>query len=95
MARIEREEVDVYSGPFASPDTTESRSLMQAVKGFSMEKWLCWVSMGVAGLLFLLFALDFAIRFPFNQVSRTVDILGVVASALVFYLAWDAYKDIK
>ena len=32
---------------------------MQAVKGLSMEKWLCWGSMGVAGFLLLLFVLDF------------------------------------
>ena len=31
---------------------------MQAVKGLFMEKWLCWGSMGVAGLLLLLFILD-------------------------------------
>ena len=31
---------------------------MVAVKGLSMEKWLCWGSIGVAGLLLLLFLLD-------------------------------------
>jgi hypothetical protein len=68
---------------------------MQAVKGISMEKWLCWISMGVAGLLFLLFALDLAIKIPFSQVSKPVDIIGIVTSALVFYLAWDAYRDLR
>jgi hypothetical protein len=69
---------------------------MLAVKGISsMEKWLCYVSMGIAGLLFLLFALDLGLGFPFSKVSTLVDILGVVASGLVLYLAWDAYKDLR
>ena len=68
---------------------------MLAVKGLSMEKWLCWVSMGVAGLLFLLFALDLGLGFPFSQVSTLVDILGIVTSGIVLYLAWDAYKDLR
>jgi hypothetical protein len=68
---------------------------MQAVKGISMEKWLCWVSMGVAGLLFLLFLLDILVKIPFSQVSSTVDILGILTSGLVFYLAWDAYRDLR
>ena len=42
---------------------------MQAVRGLSMEKWLCWGSIGVAGVLGLLFLLDFfigrSLGFPF------------------------------
>jgi len=68
---------------------------MQAVKGISMEKWLCWVSMGVAGVLLLLFVMDLALGFPFSRVSLVVDILGVVVSAIVGYLGWDAYKDLR
>jgi hypothetical protein len=68
---------------------------MQAVKGISMEKWLCWISMGVAGLLFLLFLLDFFLSFPFSGVSPLIDILGIITSALVFYLGYDAYKDLR
>ena len=68
---------------------------MQAVKGFSMEKWLCWASMGVAGLLALLFLVDLFLKFPFSQVSRFVDIVGILASGIVFYLAWDAYRDLS
>ncbi len=68
---------------------------MQAVKGPSMEKWLCRGSMGVAGLLFLLFLLDIAIGFPFQKVNVAVDVFGILASGLVFYLAWDAFKDLR
>ena len=68
---------------------------MQAVKGISMEKGLCWASMGVAGFLLLLFLLDLFTGFPFSKVSTPVDVLGVLTSGLVLYLAWDAYKDLR
>ena len=68
---------------------------MQGVKTISMEKGLCWASMGVAGLLLLLFLLDFFTGIPFSQVSKPVDMLGVLTSGLVLYLAWDAYKDLR
>jgi len=68
---------------------------MQAVKGISMEKWLCWSSMGVAGFLLLLFVLDLLLGFPFSTVSSLVDIIGILASALVLFLGWDAYQDLR
>jgi hypothetical protein len=68
---------------------------MQALKGLFMEKWLCWGSMGVAGLLLLLFILDLVLKIPFAGISPTVDIFGIIASALVFYLAWDAFRDLR
>jgi hypothetical protein len=68
---------------------------MQAVKGLSMEKWLCWGSMGVAGFLMLLFLLDLFLGFPFGRLSMMVDIVGLLACGVVGYLAWDAYKDLR
>jgi hypothetical protein len=68
---------------------------MLAVMRPSMEKWLCRGSMGVAGLLLLLFLLDLILGIPFQRVSGAVDVFGVIASGLVFYLAWDAFKDLK
>lgn len=59
-----------------------------------MDKWLCWGSMGVAGFLLLLFLLDMLLSFPFGGVSTFVDILGILASGLVLYLAWDASRDL-
>jgi hypothetical protein len=67
---------------------------MQALKGIFMEKWLCWSSMGVAGLLLLLFLLDLLAGFPFGGVSAAVDIFGIIGSGLVLYLAYDASKDL-
>jgi hypothetical protein len=68
---------------------------MQAVKGIFMEKWLCWSSMGIAGLLILLFVLDLLLQVPFGGISTTVDIFSIVASALVLYLAYDASRDLR
>ncbi len=68
---------------------------MYAVKGLSMEKWLCWGSMGVAGLLLLLFVADLAAGIPFGRVSILVDVFGGLASALVLYLAYDAFRDLR
>jgi hypothetical protein len=68
---------------------------MLALKGLFMEKWLCWGSMGVAGLLLLLFLLDVILQIPFGGVSRIVDIFGILASGLVLYLAFDAARDLR
>ncbi len=68
---------------------------MQAVKGLSMEKWFCWGAMGVAGLLLLLFVLDLVMGIPFGGIWKGVDIVFIVASALVLYLAFDAFRDLK
>lgn len=66
---------------------------MWAVKGLLMEKWLCWASMGISGLVLLLFILDFAIGIPFGQLSPLVDILGAIACAIILYLSFDTLKE--
>jgi hypothetical protein len=68
---------------------------MQAVKGLFMEKWLCWGSMGVAGLLLLLFLLDLFLSFPFGGISKTVDVLIILSCGVVLYLAYDAFRDLR
>jgi hypothetical protein len=69
---------------------------MQAVRGLSMEKWLCWGSLAVAILMLLLFILDLAAGVPFGgrTVSgmMTVDILGLLMSVLLLYMSWDAMR---
>jgi hypothetical protein len=60
-----------------------------------MDKWLCWASMGVAGLLLLLFILDMFLGLPFGGISKVVDVFGVLASGVVLYLAWDASRDLR
>jgi hypothetical protein len=67
---------------------------MVAVKGLSMEKWLCWGSIGVAGLLLLLFLLDLFTGFPFYGISPAVDIMGAICCAILVYLGWNALRDL-
>ncbi len=70
---------------------------MLALKGLSMEKWMCWGSMGVAGLLLVLFVLDMipGLNFPFGGVSVIVDVVGALACGIVGYLAYDAFRDLR
>jgi hypothetical protein len=51
--------------------------------------------MGVAGLLLLLFVLDLVLGIPFSGINSIVDILGIIASGIVVYLAWDAFRDLR
>jgi len=74
---------------------------MNALRGLLMEKWLCWGSLGVAGVLLLVFLLDLFAGFPFSagvpqgQSSpfMLVDVAGIIGSGIVGYLAWNAFRD--
>src|SRR4051812_29191642 len=88
-------QLTVDAGTVAHDHPRDRGSLMIAVKGLFMEKWLCIGSMGVAGLLILLFVLDVAMSFPFGGTSVVVDIFGILASGIVLYLGWDAFKDLR
>jgi hypothetical protein len=71
-------------------------------KGRAMEKVLCFGSLGIAILMFLIFTLDFVVGVPFappkddkGNPFAFVDVLGILASGIVAYLAWNASKDLK
>ena len=66
-----------------------------AVKGLEMEKWLCWASLGVAGLMLLLFLLDLFLSVPFGGISKVVDVFSILAAGVLLYLSWDALKDLR
>jgi hypothetical protein len=70
---------------------------MLALKGLAMETRLCWASLGIAGVLLLLFILDLITGFPFgiSSISPTVEIICIICCALVGYLAWDALQDVR
>ena len=67
-----------------------------AVKGWAMEKYMCYGALGVAALMALLFLLDIVAKFPFGGGSFLVaDILGLIAAGIVGYLGFNALRDLK
>lgn len=53
-------------------------------------------SMVVAGVVALLAISDLATGVPFTGVhSKLMDVLFLVAAAIVGYLSWDAYRDLR
>jgi threonine/homoserine/homoserine lactone efflux protein len=61
----------------------------------TMEKRLCWGAIGVAGVVLFLFLLDLLVSFPFGGISPVVDIISILGSGLVLFLAWDALRDLR
>jgi hypothetical protein len=60
-----------------------------------MPKALTISAMVIAGLLFLLFGLDLAVGIPFGQASMMMDVGVVVSSALLGYMSWSVYRELK
>jgi hypothetical protein len=61
-----------------------------------MEKYMCYGALGVAAVMFLLFLLDLVAGFPFGGGSFLLaDVFGLLASAVVAYLAFNASRDLK
>ena len=58
-----------------------------------MIKKMIFASMGVAGLVTLLSILDLSISWPFAGYSLTLDILLLVAAAIIGYLSWETYRE--
>ena len=59
-----------------------------------MEKWLCMGAMIVAGLLVLIYGIDLAIKFPFNRVAPTQDILLIIAGGLVLWQGYETWREV-
>ncbi len=60
-----------------------------------MAKKMVIGSMAAAGFVALLALLDLVAKVPFDGFSKTMDILFLLAAAIVLYLGWDAYKDLR
>lgn len=58
-----------------------------------MVKRMIYGSMGAAALVALLSILDLSVKFPFAGYSLTLDILLLIASAIVGYLSWETYRE--
>ncbi len=76
---------------------------MLALRGAVMEKGLCWAAIGVSGLLFVIFLLDLVAGIPFSSGTPAdksspfvmVDIMGLLAAAIIAYLGYNALRDIQ
>jgi hypothetical protein len=58
-----------------------------------MARALTILGMVVAVLIFCLFAVDLAIRMPFERASGLLDTTLIICSAILGYLSWSAYKE--
>lgn len=57
---------------------------------------MCYGALGVAALMLLLFVLDLVAGFPFGGGSFVAaDILGILASAVVGFLGYNALQEVK
>ena len=54
-------------------------------------------SLVVAGLVALAAICDLVLGVPFSgsEHTRTMDVLFIIAAAIVGYLGWDAYRDLR
>lgn len=58
-----------------------------------MIKNMIFASMGIAGLVAVLSILDLSLKFPFAGYSLSLDIMLLVASAIIGYLSWETYRE--
>jgi hypothetical protein len=58
-----------------------------------MPKMLTIAGMVIAALLFLVFGLDLAIRFPFSREVWIADVLFLVCAAILGYMSWLTYRE--
>jgi len=59
-----------------------------------MTKKLIFGAMGAAGLVALLAVLDLTpVHWPFGGYSMSMDILYLVAAALVLFMGWETYRE--
>jgi hypothetical protein len=58
-----------------------------------MSKKLIFGSMAAAGVVALLSTLDLALKVPFGGYSLTMDILYLVAAAVILFMCWESYRE--
>jgi hypothetical protein len=58
-----------------------------------MSKKLIFGSMAFAGVVALLSIVDLALKVPFSGYSTTMDVLYLVAAAIILYMCWDSYRE--
>jgi hypothetical protein len=77
--------------------------LLLVGKGATMEKWMSLGSIVVAAIMLLVFLADIVAGWPFSGSTPPgkdspfllVDIGGIIASGVVGYLGYNAFRDAK
>ena len=60
-----------------------------------MSKAMTIAGMVVAGLLALVFTLDLGLKIPFDRANWLMDAGALIAAAVLGYLSWDAFREVK
>ena len=62
-----------------------------------MDKKLCIGALAVAGVMLLLFLLDILLGIPFGGSGpfTYIDIIGIIASGVLLYMAFNAYREVR
>lgn len=60
-----------------------------------MPKIMTIAGMVIALVVLLLFGLDLALGFPFQGANLIMDIGMVVASVVLAYLSWSAFRELR
>ncbi len=58
-----------------------------------MARALTIMGMVVAALIFCLFAIDLAIKIPFERASVPMDVMSIVCAGILGYLSWVTFKE--
>lgn len=81
----------------STPSSAGEHCFRQAARGWTMDKKLCIASMAVGGVMLLVFLLDLIVGFPFGGSGPFVyiDIIGILCSAVVLYLGFHAWREVR
>ena len=58
-----------------------------------MPKALCIAGIVIAALLFLVFGIDLAVKFPFGGADLLMDGAFMVSSLILAYLSWSTWRE--
>ncbi|MEQ8209721.1 MAG: hypothetical protein RH917_07800 [Lacipirellulaceae bacterium] len=60
-----------------------------------MSKAMTILGMVVAGLLLVVFIMDLALGIPFQGANMKMSIGAILASLMLGYASWDAFREIR
>jgi len=60
-----------------------------------MEKLLCWLSLGVAAVVLLVFLVDLILGIPFGRLNFVLSVVVAIAAGIVVYISWETLREIK